>query len=181
MQSFIADYGYLAIFLLMLAESACIPVPSELIMLFGGALAAGAVAGTHLDLAAVNPPSRAAGCSSTQSKKILREPLLESAMSQSVHTLVLFGVQHDVGCRDAEQVIDYSFSHASSRRCERICHRHPNPIRSGQPAPRGKRKGLKKRGEVRGDRGKTVNSRREKRAVIGVQQDKQFVPRLGSE
>lgn len=53
MQSFIADYGYLAIFLLMLAESACIPVPSELIMLFGGALAAGAVAGTHLDLAAV--------------------------------------------------------------------------------------------------------------------------------
>src|SRR5579883_270477 len=52
-QSFIADYGYLAIFLLMLAEAACIPVPSELIMLFGGALAAGAVAGTHLDLAAV--------------------------------------------------------------------------------------------------------------------------------
>jgi membrane protein DedA with SNARE-associated domain len=52
-QSFIANYGYLAIFLLMLAESACIPIPSELIMLFGGALAAGAVAGTHLDLAAV--------------------------------------------------------------------------------------------------------------------------------
>ena len=53
MQSFIANYGYLAIFALMLAESACIPIPSELIMLFGGALAAGAVAGTHLDLAAV--------------------------------------------------------------------------------------------------------------------------------
>lgn len=53
MQSFIANYGYLAIFLLMLAESACIPVPSELIMLFGGALAAGAVAGTHLNLEAV--------------------------------------------------------------------------------------------------------------------------------
>ncbi|MBS2965918.1 DedA family protein [Actinocrinis puniceicyclus] len=53
MQSFIANYGYLAIFLLMLAESACIPVPSELIMLFGGALAAGAVTGTHLNLAAV--------------------------------------------------------------------------------------------------------------------------------
>jgi membrane protein DedA with SNARE-associated domain len=52
-QSFIANYGYPAIFLLMLAESACIPIPSELIMLFGGALAAGAVAGTHLDLAAV--------------------------------------------------------------------------------------------------------------------------------
>lgn len=53
MQSFIANYGYAAIFLLMLAESACIPIPSELIMLFGGALAAGAVAGTHLNLAAV--------------------------------------------------------------------------------------------------------------------------------
>jgi membrane protein DedA with SNARE-associated domain len=52
-QSLIANYGYLAIFALMLAESACIPIPSELIMLFGGALAAGAVAGTHLDLAAV--------------------------------------------------------------------------------------------------------------------------------
>lgn len=53
MQNFIATYGYLAVFLLMLAESACIPIPSELIMLFGGALAAGAVAGTHLDLAFV--------------------------------------------------------------------------------------------------------------------------------
>ena len=53
MQSFIANYGYLAIFLLMLLESACIPVPSELIMLFGGALAAGAVAGTHLNLTLV--------------------------------------------------------------------------------------------------------------------------------
>ena len=36
MQQFIADYGYLAIFVLMRAESACIPVPSELIMTFGG-------------------------------------------------------------------------------------------------------------------------------------------------
>jgi membrane protein DedA with SNARE-associated domain len=52
-QSFIANYGYLAIFVLMLAESACIPIPSELIMLFGGALAAGAVAGGHLGLAGV--------------------------------------------------------------------------------------------------------------------------------
>src|SRR6266851_3469262 len=34
----------------MLAESACIPVPSELTMLFAGALAAGAVAGAHLNL-----------------------------------------------------------------------------------------------------------------------------------
>ncbi|MCQ4082358.1 DedA family protein [Streptomyces sp. RB6PN25] len=53
MQNFIASYGYLAVFLLMLAESACIPIPSELIMLFGGALAAGAVAGTHLNLVLV--------------------------------------------------------------------------------------------------------------------------------
>jgi membrane protein DedA with SNARE-associated domain len=34
----IARYGYLAIFLLMLLESACIPIPSEVTMLFGGAL-----------------------------------------------------------------------------------------------------------------------------------------------
>ncbi len=53
MQHFIATYGYLAIFLLMAAESACIPIPSELIMTFGGALAAGAVAGTHLNIIAV--------------------------------------------------------------------------------------------------------------------------------
>ena len=53
MQQFIASYGYLAIFVLMLAESACIPVPSELIMTFGGALAAGAVPGTQLSLAGV--------------------------------------------------------------------------------------------------------------------------------
>jgi membrane protein DedA with SNARE-associated domain len=53
MQQFIASYGYLAIFVLMLAESACIPVPSELIMTFGGALAAGAVPGTHLNLIGV--------------------------------------------------------------------------------------------------------------------------------
>jgi membrane protein DedA with SNARE-associated domain len=49
-QQFIASYGYLAIFVLMLAESACIPVPSEVTMVFGGALAAGAVAGAHLNL-----------------------------------------------------------------------------------------------------------------------------------
>jgi membrane protein DedA with SNARE-associated domain len=52
-QHFISSYGYLAIFLLMLAESACIPVPSELTMPFGGAAAAGAVAGVHLNLALV--------------------------------------------------------------------------------------------------------------------------------
>jgi membrane protein DedA with SNARE-associated domain len=53
LQQFITDYGYLAIFVLMLAESACIPVPSELIMTFGGALAAGSVPGTQLNLAGV--------------------------------------------------------------------------------------------------------------------------------
>jgi membrane protein DedA with SNARE-associated domain len=53
MQQFIATYGYLAVFILMVAESACIPVPSELIMPLGGALAAGAVAGHHLSLALV--------------------------------------------------------------------------------------------------------------------------------
>jgi membrane protein DedA with SNARE-associated domain len=34
----IARYGLLAIFVLMLLESACIPIPSEVTMLFGGAL-----------------------------------------------------------------------------------------------------------------------------------------------
>ena len=53
MQHFIATYGYAAVFLLMVAESACIPIPSELIMTFGGALAAGAVPGTHLNLVGV--------------------------------------------------------------------------------------------------------------------------------
>lgn len=37
--SAIVDHGYLAVFLLMVVESACIPVPSEVTMLFGGALA----------------------------------------------------------------------------------------------------------------------------------------------
>ncbi len=46
-QHLISQYGYLAVFVLMLAESACIPVPSEVIMMFGGALAAGAVPGAH--------------------------------------------------------------------------------------------------------------------------------------
>jgi membrane protein DedA with SNARE-associated domain len=52
-QHLITQYGYLAVFLLMLAESACIPVPSEVIMLFGGALAAGAVAGAHPSLVGI--------------------------------------------------------------------------------------------------------------------------------
>jgi len=49
-QHLISSYGYLAVFILMLAESACIPVPSELTMPFAGALSAGAVAGTHMNL-----------------------------------------------------------------------------------------------------------------------------------
>ena len=53
MQHLISQYGYLAVFVLMLAESACIPVPSEVIMMFGGALAAGAVAGAHPSLVGV--------------------------------------------------------------------------------------------------------------------------------
>jgi membrane protein DedA with SNARE-associated domain len=52
-QTFIVNYGYLAIFILMLAESACIPIPSEVTMPFGGAVAGGAIAGAHLDLALV--------------------------------------------------------------------------------------------------------------------------------
>jgi membrane protein DedA with SNARE-associated domain len=36
---YILQYGYLAVFVLMVLESACIPVPSEVTMLFGGALA----------------------------------------------------------------------------------------------------------------------------------------------
>lgn len=53
MQQLISQYGYLAVFVLMLAESACIPVPSEVIMMFGGALAAGAVQGAHPALVGV--------------------------------------------------------------------------------------------------------------------------------
>ena len=36
---FVLDHGYEAIFVLMVLESACIPIPSEVTMLFGGALA----------------------------------------------------------------------------------------------------------------------------------------------
>ena len=36
MEDFVTSYGYVAIFLLMLAESACIPFPSEVTMLVGG-------------------------------------------------------------------------------------------------------------------------------------------------
>jgi membrane protein DedA with SNARE-associated domain len=40
MEEWVTDYGYVAIFLLMLAESACIPFPSEVTMLVGGWYAA---------------------------------------------------------------------------------------------------------------------------------------------
>ena len=40
MQHFIQSAGYLAVLLLAIAEAACIPIPSEVTMLFGGALAA---------------------------------------------------------------------------------------------------------------------------------------------
>lgn len=53
MQHFIGTYGYVAIFILMVAESACIPIPSELTMPLGGAMAAGATAGVHLSFALV--------------------------------------------------------------------------------------------------------------------------------
>lgn len=47
----ISRHGYLAVFVLMVLESACIPIPSEAVMLFGGALASGAViAGVHSHL-----------------------------------------------------------------------------------------------------------------------------------
>jgi membrane protein DedA with SNARE-associated domain len=45
-EAFIEDYGYLAVFVLMVLESACIPIPSEVTMLFGGAAANAAFAAT---------------------------------------------------------------------------------------------------------------------------------------
>jgi membrane protein DedA with SNARE-associated domain len=48
-QHLISSVGYAAVFLLMVAESACIPLPSELTMTFAGALAASG----RLDLTAV--------------------------------------------------------------------------------------------------------------------------------
>lgn len=45
----VAQNGYLAVFVLMVLESACVPIPSEVTMLFGGALASAgfAVFGGH--------------------------------------------------------------------------------------------------------------------------------------
>lgn len=38
MEHFISSHGYLAVFALMVAEAACVPIPSEVIMMLGGAL-----------------------------------------------------------------------------------------------------------------------------------------------
>ena len=46
----IVQYGYLAIFVLMLLESACVPIPSEVTMLFGGALASTGFVGEGREL-----------------------------------------------------------------------------------------------------------------------------------
>jgi membrane protein DedA with SNARE-associated domain len=48
--SVIGDHGLTAIFLLMLLESACVPFPSEVTMLFGGALTTAAFAGAGNEL-----------------------------------------------------------------------------------------------------------------------------------
>ncbi|HZD69278.1 MAG TPA: DedA family protein [Actinomycetes bacterium] len=56
---YVLHYGYLAVFVLMVLESACVPVPSEVTMLFGGALANAAFltslgqGGEHLNFVAV--------------------------------------------------------------------------------------------------------------------------------
>ena len=47
MQSFVTNYGYAAIFILAMLESMCIPVPSEIIFIFGGASCTVAVAHLH--------------------------------------------------------------------------------------------------------------------------------------
>lgn len=47
MQSFLQNYGYAAIFVLAMLESMCVPVPSEVIFGFAGALCTAAVATSH--------------------------------------------------------------------------------------------------------------------------------------
>ena len=51
----VSEHGYAAIFLLMLLDSACVPFPSEVTLLFGGALTTAAVmgAGQEFSLVAV--------------------------------------------------------------------------------------------------------------------------------
>jgi membrane protein DedA with SNARE-associated domain len=53
MEHFLTTWGYLALFLLAVGESACIPIPSEVTMTFAGALAGGLVATGRLNLPAV--------------------------------------------------------------------------------------------------------------------------------
>ena len=50
MTHFISQWGYVAIFVLTVAEAACIPIPSELTLGLGGALASGRVSGKSLEL-----------------------------------------------------------------------------------------------------------------------------------
>ena len=52
----VGAHGYIAVFALMVLGSACIPIPSEAVMLFGGALAGGVTAAgahVHLNLAGI--------------------------------------------------------------------------------------------------------------------------------
>ena len=50
MTRLIVEHGYVAIFVLMLLDSACIPFPSEITLLFGGALTSAAFAGAGQEL-----------------------------------------------------------------------------------------------------------------------------------
>ncbi len=49
----VSNYGYVAVFVMMALGSACIPIPSEIVMLFGGALASSGFAA-----AALNDPTK---------------------------------------------------------------------------------------------------------------------------
>jgi len=49
----VSEHGYLAIFVLMLLDSACVPFPSEVTLLFGGALTSTLVVGAGQELSLV--------------------------------------------------------------------------------------------------------------------------------
>ncbi len=53
MTSWIVANGYVAVFVLMLLESACVPIPSEVTMLVGGALASTGFAGEGQELSLI--------------------------------------------------------------------------------------------------------------------------------